>query len=202
MSIGKHSLKNLIGEAHSAAISVHTNLRNREHNWYPFWGLFVLTLMKKIVHRSTFAAQFPLWRIADELEDDNEAQDPREAEADERVSHGSDNPIELEESEPDEESSYGSDDDMDIDSDNEENEVSFGSGSGTSSEPICQRLTDFAIVMWDTYSSPDSEEEESSEEDDDYDNTIAVIKYLLPENYRKRMTTKNLWKRTTTVTTS
>ena len=169
MLIGNHSSKNLIGEARSAAISVHTNPRNREHNWYPFWGLFVLMLMDNMVHRSILAAQFPLWRLADKLEDPIE----------EGSSSGSDEPLEDEDlmeaesdededpmgSESDEELSYGSHENMDVD-------ISFSSAGGSTSDETRQRITDFAILMWDTYSSDKKERlSECKEKDDDYDRT-------------------------------
>lgn len=59
-------------------------------------------------------------------------------------------------------------------------------GSGTSSESTRQRLTDcFAIVMWDTYSSPDLEEKESSEEDDDCDSTMSNDKISSPRKFQE-----------------
>jgi hypothetical protein len=181
MSIGEHSLKNLIGEARSAAISVRTNPRNREHNWYPFWGIFVLILMDKIVHRSILASQFPLWRIADEMEDGDEVQGQREVELAEAsdIVMDTDNDDNEVQDQREGELAEGSDV-MDTDNDeSDETDTTFSSAGGSTSEKTRQRLTDFAIVIWDTYSSPygeDSSSSDSSEhedEDEDCDNTIG-----------------------------
>jgi hypothetical protein len=178
MSIGAHSLKNLLGEARAAAVSIHTNPRNREHNWYPFWHCFVLMLMHRIIHRSMLASQFPVWRFADTKAGAMAGQVSTEEEADNRSSESSGDPIEVDEAEHDEGSYYGSDGDMEMEWDGDEDDISFSSGSGTISEKTRQRITDFAVLMWDTYSPFDSEEEESSEEDDSCDNTTSEDEML------------------------
>lgn len=132
--------------ARDAAISKHTNPRNFEHVWYPFWQLVSNRLGDRVDPFNFYVApQYPLWRVWMPGDEDNVKPCMTQVDEDDEESDDAN-----------EGGDEDSDDETEGSDDEDEHDVEMFGAANTSVSTVAdtikirdrKRVTDFALLFW------------------------------------------------------